>query len=49
MQIDSHRHFWRYDAVRDSWIADRMRVLQRDFLPGRLAPEPGANAARFTG
>jgi len=29
MRIDSHRRFWRYDAVRDSWIADRMRVPQR--------------------
>ena len=29
MQIDSHRRFWRYDAVRDSWVADRMRAPQR--------------------
>jgi hypothetical protein len=30
MRIDSHQHFWRYHAVRDSWITDEMRVLRRD-------------------
>jgi L-fuconolactonase len=43
MQIDSHQHFWRYDAVRDAWITDAMRVLQRDFLPEHLTPELRAN------
>jgi len=41
MQIGSHQHFWRYDAARDAWIADEMRVLQRDFLPERLEPDAG--------
>jgi len=39
MQIDSHHE------VRDSWMTDRMRVLRRDFLPERLAPELGATSA----
>jgi L-fuconolactonase len=48
MQIDSHRHFWRYDAVRDSWIANRMRVLQRDFPLEHPAPELSANGIDAT-
>ena len=43
MNIDSHQHFWRYDAVRDAWITDSMAVLKRDFLPEHLAPELDAN------
>ena len=43
MNIDSHQHFWRYDAVRDAWITDAMAVLKRDFLPEHLAPELDAN------
>jgi L-fuconolactonase len=43
MNIDSHQHFWRYDAVRDAWITDSMTVLKRDFLPEHLAPELAAN------
>lgn len=35
--IDSHQHFWKYDAVRDAWITEEMAVLQRDFLPSELA------------
>jgi L-fuconolactonase len=31
--IDSHQHFWRYDAKEYGWIDDSMAVLQRDFLP----------------
>jgi len=37
-RIDAHQHFWRYDAVRDSWITDEMRVIRRDFLPDDMAP-----------
>jgi L-fuconolactonase len=44
MNIDSHQHFWRYDAVRDAWITDAMAVLQRNFLPEHLAAELTANA-----
>jgi L-fuconolactonase len=39
MNIDSHQHFWRYDAIRDAWITDAMAVLQRDFLPEHLASQ----------
>src|SRR5579864_4078128 len=43
MKIDSHQHFWRYDAVRDAWITDSMAVLKRDFLPKDLGAELLAN------
>lgn len=38
MRIDSHQHFWKFDPVRDAWIDQTMRVLQRDFLPQDLEP-----------
>ena len=44
MKIDSHQHFWRYDAARDAWITESMAVLRRDFLPDHLAAELNANA-----
>jgi L-fuconolactonase len=34
--IDSHQHFWRYDAVKHSWIDDEMAAIRRDFLPEHL-------------
>jgi L-fuconolactonase len=37
-RIDSHQHFWRYDARRDGWITDDMRAIRRDFLPASLEP-----------
>jgi L-fuconolactonase len=43
VKIDSHQHFWRYDAARDAWITDSMAVLKRDFLPEHLAAELAAN------
>ena len=43
MKVDSHQHFWRYDALRDAWITDSMAVLKRDFLPEDLAAEISAN------
>lgn len=43
MKIDSHQHFWRYDAVRDAWITDSMAVLKRDFMPEHLGVELVAN------
>jgi FAD/FMN-containing dehydrogenase len=43
MKIDSHQHFWRYDATRDAWITEEMAVLKRDFLPAQLAAECAAN------
>ncbi len=43
MRIDSHQHFWKYNAQRDQWITDEMAVLKRDFLPEHLIPELSAN------
>jgi L-fuconolactonase len=43
MHIDSHQHFWRYQAKRDRWITDEMSVLKRDFLPEDLIPLLRAN------
>lgn len=37
-RIDAHQHFWKFDPVRDSWINDDMRLIQRDFLPDDLQP-----------
>jgi L-fuconolactonase len=36
MKIDSHQHFWKYEAQIDSWITDEMTVIQRNFLPSDL-------------
>jgi L-fuconolactonase len=36
--IDSHQHFWLYNAARYGWIDDSMRPLQRDYLPEDLQP-----------
>ncbi|WP_207535234.1 amidohydrolase family protein [Desertivirga arenae] len=38
MKIDSHQHFWKFDPIRDSWINDEMKTIQRDFLPPDLLP-----------
>lgn len=37
-RIDSHQHFWKFDPVRDNWINDEMKVIQKDFLPDDLEP-----------
>jgi L-fuconolactonase len=37
MQVDSHIHFWKYDKVKDSWITDDMKVLQKHYLPENAA------------
>jgi L-fuconolactonase len=37
-RIDSHQHFWNFDPVRDSWVNDDMKVIQKDFLPQNLEP-----------
>lgn len=34
--IDAHQHFWKYDAMRDTWIDDKMQVIAKDFLPNDL-------------
>lgn len=36
LRIDAHQHFWKFDPVRDSWIADEMSVIKKDFLPKDL-------------
>lgn len=38
LRIDAHQHFWKFDPVRDSWIDEEMKVIQRDFLPSDLQP-----------
>lgn len=38
MKIDSHQHFWKYHPVKDAWITDAMKTIQRDFLPDDLWP-----------
>ncbi|MBL7871287.1 MAG: amidohydrolase family protein [Cyclobacteriaceae bacterium] len=37
-RIDSHQHFWKYNPVRDGWITEDMKIIQRDFYPDELAP-----------
>ena len=37
-RIDAHQHFWKVDPVRDSWIDESMRAIQRDFYPEDLKP-----------
>ena len=37
--IDTHVHFWNYDKVKDAWITDDMKLLQKDFLPANLRTE----------
>lgn len=36
MVIDSHHHFWNYDPAEYDWIDDSMKLIQTDFLPGKL-------------
>jgi L-fuconolactonase len=43
MRIDAHQHFWKFDAVRDSWINEKMKLIQKDFLPTDLLPVLKAN------
>lgn len=44
LRIDAHQHFWKFDPVRDSWINDEMKIIQRDFFPGDLRPLLQQNA-----
>jgi L-fuconolactonase len=43
MTVDSHQHFWNYNAARDAWITNEMAALKRDFLPEDLRRECEAN------
>lgn len=38
LKIDAHQHFWLYEPIRDAWITDEMRVIQRNFMPTDLRP-----------
>ena len=38
-RIDSHQHFWKFDAAKYGWIGADQHVLRRDFLPADLEPE----------
>lgn len=38
MRLDSHQHFWKYDAAKYSWMTEKLARLRRDFLPGDLEP-----------
>ena len=38
MRIDAHQHFWNYHPVKDAWINDDMKAIQRDFSPADLQP-----------
>jgi len=46
LQIDTHQHFWTYDAVEYAWIDDRMTPLRRDFLPDDARREMNAIGVR---
>lgn len=39
MIIDSHQHYWRYDATRHGWITDAMSAIRRDFMPEQFERE----------
>jgi len=46
--IDSHQHFWQYDAERHSWINDDMREIRKDFMPEDLFPVLEENGVQGT-
>jgi L-fuconolactonase len=35
-KIDSHQHFWHYQASEYGWMNDQMTAIRRDFLPVHL-------------
>lgn len=38
MRIDTHQHYWRYDAADYGWIDDAKAVLKRDYVPADVQP-----------
>ncbi len=42
MKIDSHQHFWIYDADEYQWITNELNVLRRSFMPLLLRSESKA-------
>jgi L-fuconolactonase len=47
MRIDSHQHFWHYNADEYGWMDDSMSVIRRNFLPKGLKLE--LRRAKFDG
>lgn len=43
MTIDSHQHFWVYNADQHAWIHDDMSRIKQNFLPDDLQPVFSAN------
>ncbi len=39
MRIDSHQHFWSYNATDYGWMTESMLELRRDYLPLDLKPQ----------
>jgi L-fuconolactonase len=37
MVIDSHQHFWKYQAAEYGWLDESMATIRRDFLPENLS------------
>ena len=37
--IDTHQHFWNYDAQKQDWINEDMQAIRKDFLAADLAIE----------
>lgn len=48
MRVDSHQHYWQYNAVRHSWITEEMSLLKCDFMPADLDDERKANKVDAT-
>ena len=44
MRIDSHQHFWKYNASDYVWMSDEHHVIRKDFLPEDLQPLLDAKA-----
>ena len=36
--IDTHQHFWKYNAADFGWVNDEMKILRTDYLPLDLYP-----------
>jgi len=36
MIIDSHQHFWVYEAEKHAWLDDNMKIIRKDFMPEDL-------------
>jgi L-fuconolactonase len=44
--IDAHVHFWKYNEIKDAWITDDMKLLQRDFFPEDLESSLNENGVK---